>query len=547
MAQRIEFDGEIHEFPDDFTDDDISAALTAIPAKPAAGMGDLKQAESQAAPVPPAPTGNAMGAFAGPVAQFGVKAGLGALKFAGNVAQALSTGPINAVAQAVQDEEGILPVAWQAVKNVAKSTLNPFVPGENPIQSTGKTLERMGVDNQPRPSVLKVPNFMEGGVTEMPYTSPGLANELGIVADAATPLYGIAAVKAAGAAARAALRSKPAQAALGAAGEALEGAGKTQMNKVVKPLMRHERKARKPIEQTIFDYDLDKGKGGASPKALHEQSQVKLNELGAKLKAEIKAGRDAGAKVNTDNLIDQAVADLKANPGESEDFFTMVNDLDEVAADFKARARAANGTGELDLLQGHAFKKYLGHEGAWQGIARSKGIPLTAKESSRSKIAEEIYHRLNDAIDAAAPNGIKDLNRQISELIPVNQATGWRQIVEGRGNAVSLNDVIGMTATAINPKVWPILAFNRATKSGTVASKMYRLGEWMKSGKPSPKAAQLWNSLQKPLKETQKARIIQLLEAELEAQGPANAIPFQQKKVAEEDQDDTSTISMRSP
>ena len=31
MAKRIELDGEVHEFPDDFTDDDISSALGGKP------------------------------------------------------------------------------------------------------------------------------------------------------------------------------------------------------------------------------------------------------------------------------------------------------------------------------------------------------------------------------------------------------------------------------------------------------------------------------------------------------------------------------------
>lgn len=561
--KRIEFDGEVHEFPEDFTDDDISAALSDIPAKtPTAGMGDVKMAESQAEPAPEPSfldKASVLQPSLRPIAQ----AAGGAVQFAGNVAKALSTGPINAVAQGIQDKAGVMRTA----KNVVRAVADPFIPGESPIQSTETTLERAGVPNQPRTVTERLPGFLvkewartgsngfkpgdadgieDSDFIERQREQPGRAKELGFVTDAATPLYGVAAVKAMGSAARAALGSRAAKAVQEAAGTGLEGIGKSQMNKVIKPLMRHERKARKPIEQVVFDYGLDKGKGGASPKAVYERSTAKLNELGAKLKAEIKAGRDAGARINTDELIDKAVADLKANPGESEDFYTMVNDIDEIAADFKARAQAANGTGSLDLLQGHNFKKYMGHEGAWQGIAQSKGIPLTAKETSRSKIAEEIYHRLNDAIDEAAPNGIKDLNRQISEIIPANQAAGWRQIVEGRGNAVSLSDVVGMTATAINPKVWPIVALNRATKSGTVASKIYRLGEAMKAGKPSAKAVSLWSALQKPLKETQKVRLMQLLEAELEAAAPANAIPFQPKKVAEEDQD-TGTLSMKGP
>lgn len=332
-----------------------------------------------------------------------------------------------------------------------------------------------------------------------------------------------------------------------ALGEGLQKVGSSQMNRVVKPLMRHERNAKKPIEQVIFEQGFDKGeKGGGSPKAIYERSTEKLNELGKKLKAEIKAGRDGGARVNTDQLIDQVVTDLKANPGESEDFYSMAKDVDEIANDFKSRAQAANGSGDLDLLQAHSFKKYTGHEGAWQHIAKAKGIPLSAKETARAKVAEAIYHRLNDAIDAGAPNGIKDLNKQISEIIPVNQAAGWRQIVEGRGNAVTLGDVVGMTATAVNPKVWPVVLLNKATKSGSVASKIFRLGERMKADNAatSPRATKMWAALQKSTNEAQKARLITELEAEI-AKTPNNVIPFESKKVAEPEEESPKVKKLR--
>lgn len=226
--KRVEFDGEIHEFPDDFTDDDISAALSAIPPKkPAAGMGDLKLAESQAEPIPeaPQPAGITDRPYMNPMVNLGLKAGKAGLQFAGNVATALSTGPANAIAQGIQDDAGVMGTAGNVVRAVA----DPFIPGKSPIQSTETTLERMGVPNKPREWSIPVssdplrPQFQT-------YASPGTASDLGLLVDVGTPLYGLAAVKAAGAAARAALMSKAGQktlkAAGGAAGLANKGAGR---------------------------------------------------------------------------------------------------------------------------------------------------------------------------------------------------------------------------------------------------------------------------------------------------------------------------------
>jgi hypothetical protein len=59
-----------------------------------------------------------------------------------------------------------------------------------------------------------------------------------------------------------------------------------------------------------------------------------------------------------------------------------------------------------------------------------------------------------------------------------------------------------------------------------------------------PKAVAAIAALKKPISETSKARLINVLAAELEASTPSNVIPFQPQKVADEDED-TSTLSMR--
>lgn len=89
-----------------------------------------------------------------------IKAAGKVANFAGDVAQSLSTGPINAAAQAYQDK-GIGPEGIGAlVKNEARSLANPFIPGPNPIQSTENTLARSGVPNTPSNKVQRIPGFV---------------------------------------------------------------------------------------------------------------------------------------------------------------------------------------------------------------------------------------------------------------------------------------------------------------------------------------------------------------------------------------------------
>lgn len=510
----------------------------------AGGMGDVKMAESPAGPpaykAPPSSIFPSASQVQEPQAQAMDRMGMGGMVAPNSPVSAkrlaLGTGdllslPTRALAAAITDQQMSDPDAY-ALKSLVES--GKFNTSGTREDEQAQAMDRMGLGGLVAPNApMGARSLANLGIEQAGRAASDPLSYATLLAKTLTYIPEVAK----------------------AAGMGLEDLGSSQMNRVIKPLMRHERSARTPIEQVIFDQGLDKG--GASPKAIYEKSSTKLNQLGAKLKAEIRAGRDNGARINTNDIIDQAVADFKASPGskaaeagqapgESEDFYSMAPDLEEIANDFKARAQAANpeGAGSLDLLQGHGFKKYLGHEGAWQQIAQSKGIPLSAKETARSKFAEDIYHRVNDAIDAGAPNGIKDLNKQISDLIPVNQAAGWRQIIDARNNAISLNDVIGMTATALNPKIWPIVALNKATKSGTVASKVYRLGEALKSiPQPSAKAKSLWGALRKPIGEVQKARLADLLASELQSQIPANTIPF--RRQATEDNPPSEYITRR--
>lgn len=76
MPQRIEFEGVIHEFPDDFTDEEIAAAL---------GGGGDQPAASTGPPMATAATGMALGAMkAAPAIVSGINA---TAKTAGNLAQ----------------------------------------------------------------------------------------------------------------------------------------------------------------------------------------------------------------------------------------------------------------------------------------------------------------------------------------------------------------------------------------------------------------------------------------------------------------------------
>lgn len=279
------------------------------------------------------------------------------------------------------------------------------------------------------------------------------------------------------------------------AGRGLQKVGKDQMYRVIKPGIPHERKGFEV--ETIFDEDV-----GGNPEQVYQKSKAKLNELNAELKARIQEGADEGHRVDMWKAIDDAVADVVQNPGGSADNVAMLDDMDRVLARMKARARrisrqSKNQDGNLDLLEAQAFKQELGHRGAWRHIAEKRGIPLSSKETAESMLSEKVYNHLNKTIDDLAPAGVRDVNRRMSKLIPVNQAAGHRMVIEGRKDVVGVKDLLGTVAVAANPKLWPVLALNRATSSGRVANAIHKLGTKLRTATTSAEKARYVAALKK--------------------------------------------------
>jgi hypothetical protein len=459
--------------------------------------------------------------------------GMKSVKLVGNIAGSLTTGPINAAAQGFQDE-GFTPAGFgkALVSNQIKNLADPFRSGPNRIQSSEKSLERAGVPNQSREIMTGVPGFVmrerarsgSAGLTpadeskyrddqiyQVPAHENGLAHDLGQAADMFTPAVGLSVAKPI---MKGAL--KVGQAIAEPIGTGLQKMGTSQMNRVVSPLMRHERKANTPISEVIFKYGFDKPNPPsisgldpanaeaqlskrANPKTMFQRSGDKLKDLSQELRAHIQAGKDGGARVGIEKVIDDAVAELKSKRGETPDYFDYIQDVDGAAKDLKEKAALASGDGfgDLDLLQAQAFKQYTGTQGKWLQVAKSKGIKTTAKETADSRLSEKVNRILNETIDGLANGETANINRQISEIIPAHEALGWRQIVDNRKASLSLTDALSLMATAIDPKLAGLYAVNKASKSGTVASWMYRLGEKLRTAKTPEEAAKITSVFKK--------------------------------------------------
>lgn len=276
-----------------------------------------------------------------------------------------------------------------------------------------------------------------------------------------------------------------------AAGEAGMEFGKGQAYKVLKPGIRDEKKGL-DIEK-IYEYNLDRPVAGKDGKTgaggvdrWLNNSDAEINAASKEMKDRIQAGADEGIRVDIPAQINAAIAPILADKLGSKQNQKLAVFIKEMADKFKKEARdlTPDGTGRMDLMAAQYYKQNMGDLGAWHSTARKKGFTIPKTESEESQAAEILYHHLNDYIDEAAPDGIRDLNRKISDLLPIRQAAAHRKIIEDRNNRLGINDMMSFAAMLHNPLAGAgLYAVNKASKSGRAADVIYRLSERLKGAK----------------------------------------------------------------
>ncbi len=480
MRSNQEPDSNIQFVVDDFKHKYESEAGSALPPF---GMGDLKMIENQAEPLKQ-PSYNGYNA---PLPD--AEALIAPLKLAGNTVKALSTGPINAVAQGIQDK-GVNPSgAWQAGKNVVKALVNPVTPGPDPIQSSETSLERAGVPNEPRETATNVPGFVVKVNPEAYGFTPeqaallkdedmivhkgksvGQAEELGAVADMFTPAYGLSVLGAAGKLAGMAGKSEAAAGLLRSAGGAAQKVAIKQAKSAVPLLSRHIREG---AESENF---LKEGLLAGGKEKAFEKSRALSKELSGKADEIIQKASSDGATIDGFAELDALVEPyLKGGIETSEG----VRLTEPSSARFLKKARnlitrvSKNGDGILTLKQANVVKKWLQKQADYPAKAEAKGIPLAAGADEAGLTAADLGHRFRTKIETAAPD-VAAVNKRLSTVIPLKRAAGWREMVRERQELVPLKAFVALIAGL---KSLGALGLNSAWKSGRVSSTMYKLGD----------------------------------------------------------------------
>jgi hypothetical protein len=247
------------------------------------------------------------------------------------------------------------------------------------------------------------------------------------------------------------------------AGRGLEATGQKIQQSVIRPAIADIKDGFK-IEN-IAKYDV----GGSLPQTI-AKTQVKLNDLGKQLAAKLK-GTDSKISLH-DTLTETAKRLGEDKAGSFGDNAALDRVLDQIGDEIGRAGDTAH-----DLVSATNIKRAAGTKGSW-AYNRPE-----ADASAIERAYTTFYHVLKEQIEKAAPEGVKELNKQLSDLITIQNAALRRLPVEQRNNVFSLTDSIGFLSSVFDPKALLLVGATKAAKSGKVGNALTKVGRRMQGKK----------------------------------------------------------------
>jgi len=219
--------------------------------------------------------------------------------------------------------------------------------------------------------------------------------------------------------------------------------------------------------ENVFKYDL----GGSLGQSL-QKTQSKIDELVTKAEA---LRTKSKSVIDLNKIVTEAVDEIEkssiSNVGNNAKilnaFKTWVKEIENIAP-----------TGKVNTVEAQKIKVALGKMGSW--LNGQRDLDANAMES----VSNILYTKFKKAIENSVddPKELIELNKQLSELIPINNVLIKRIPIAERNSAISLTDIISAGAGTVDPKAWGIFAINRLSKSGRFANIISQGSKKLKSG-----------------------------------------------------------------
>jgi hypothetical protein len=231
---------------------------------------------------------------------------------------------------------------------------------------------------------------------------------------------------------------------------------------------------------------------------VQDQWQGKIQDLAGQLKQTIsQASNDPNNYVSRADIFDQARKNIakyvKSNVGAAE----VQGQLSKLEDKFDQ----AYPSGYMNLADAQTEKQFVGKSGDWIAQAgKMSGDPVAG---ASAQAYNSLYDAFKNEIQNKGGPGVKEINDQISDMIPMERAASKQVLVQNRKNPISLDDYIGgmwALSHAASGNVGPlaILGANMASKSPIVAKTLNTAGNFMLD---NPVAAGVGNAIQSPATE----------------------------------------------
>lgn len=225
--------------------------------------------------------------------------------------------------------------------------------------------------------------------------------------------------------------------------------------------------------ENIKKYDL-----GGSLEQTFTKTQNKLNLLSNQLRNELKKSQEYWAKedkipVNLNEIYQRTAEKLDITKAK------QFGDIGAIANKGLSHLKneidlATGGTGKIDILSAQLVKQGAGKKGAWQyGMVDENAQAI-------EKTYTAFYRELKEELENLGSPKIKAINKQISELIPIQNAIIRRLPIEQRNNVISLTDSIALYGSILDPKALALLGAQKLSKSGRFANILIKAGEAIK-------------------------------------------------------------------
>ena len=198
------------------------------------------------------------------------------------------------------------------------------------------------------------------------------------------------------------------------------------------------------------------------------QTQIKLNQFSNQLDDALKLSKE---KVDIGKIYFDTAKKLGLNKNIH---FGNIKSIDKALGQLREEIKVLPGF-KVDLSAATSIKRGAGTKGAWAYKM------MDPDANAVEKVYTTFYRTLREEIEnVAKKSGVKniqEINRQISDLIPISNAIIRRLPVEARNNVISLTDSIALFASVFDPRALALLGAQRLSRSARFGGFLTRLVE----------------------------------------------------------------------